>query len=404
MSQPQSVLQTALQRIMTRLVMRSQALRRAYSLLVGATLFVGTPASATSQATQAPPPAGGATIADRLMRISNDLAAGGQRADEDIKEATAVLAIDPKIAEAHMLLGMAYRAKGSPELLGEAKAELQQALEIKPELVVARYFLAQTYFDLGRLERARDELTTGLKQVPNEPQMLLLLGETERRLANPKRAIEVLRQAIQVAPSLPQARYYLGEALLDAGQSAEGIAVLEDLVKSGIDVPDLWITLGSAYVDANRLDEGIAALERGTKVALPDAEARVVLARAYRLKGNLARAEEELSLALPSAAAMQPTISYQNFQRDLQLELGLLRMKQSAWPEAAKAFEQAISIDPASGPAHRALAEVLFRQGQYKKSLEHANTAQKLGAPLADDLRKQLDAKIRGGGHQGGDE
>jgi len=386
---------------MTRLVMRSHVSRHAFGVLLGATLLVGARGAAASQTTQAPPAS--AAIVDRLMRVSNDLAAGGQHADEDIKEATAILAIDPKIAEAHMLLGMAYRAKGNPDLLGEAKAELQQALELKPDLLLARYFLAQTYFDLGRLERARDELTIALKQAPKEPQTLMLLGETERRLGNPKRAIDVLQQAIQAAPSVAQARYYLGEALLDAGQTADGIAVLEDLVKNGIDAPDVWIALGSAYVDANRLDEGVAALERGAKVTTADAQVRVVLARAYRLKGNLARAEEELVLAASSTSAAQPTMTYQNFLRDLQLELGLLRMKQSAWPDAATAFEQAILIDPGSGPAHRALAEVLFRQGEYKKSLDQAIAAEKLGAPVPGDLRKQIDAKVRGG-RQGGHE
>ena len=71
--------------------------------------------------------------------------------------------------------------------MGEAVAELRQALALDPAFVPARYFLAHIYLDLGRNERAREELDAALAQAPRNPQFLTLLGEVERQLKNPRR-------------------------------------------------------------------------------------------------------------------------------------------------------------------------------------------------------------------------
>ena len=65
-----------------------------------------------------------------------------------------------------MLLGIAYRGVGSPDLLGETIAEFRQALDVSPGFVPPRFFLAQVYLDLGRAERAREQLEAGLVHVP----------------------------------------------------------------------------------------------------------------------------------------------------------------------------------------------------------------------------------------------
>jgi len=44
------------------------------------------------------------------------------------------------------------------EMIGEAVAELRQALELEPRNVPARFYLAHLYLNLGRATRAREEL------------------------------------------------------------------------------------------------------------------------------------------------------------------------------------------------------------------------------------------------------
>jgi tetratricopeptide (TPR) repeat protein len=91
------------------------------------------------------------------------------KAEQTIRECKGVLAADPRSAPAHMLLGMAYRAQGSSAMIGEAKAEFQQALDLDPELLWARFYLARLYLDQGLSEKAQEQLERGLKQRPGLP-------------------------------------------------------------------------------------------------------------------------------------------------------------------------------------------------------------------------------------------
>src|SRR5690349_10335817 len=102
-----------------------------------------------------------------------------------IRESKASLADDPQYAEAHMLLGQAYLARRSATMIAEAKAELQQALDLDPDLLWARFYLAKIYIDLGIYEKAKEQLERGLKNRPDVPHFLALLGEVERNLGNP---------------------------------------------------------------------------------------------------------------------------------------------------------------------------------------------------------------------------
>jgi Tfp pilus assembly protein PilF len=88
------------------------------------------------------------------------------KTEQAIRECKGVLATDPRSAPAHMLLALAYIAKGSIDMVADAKAELQQTLDIDPELVWARFYLARLYLDQGLSEKAQEQLEIGLKQSP----------------------------------------------------------------------------------------------------------------------------------------------------------------------------------------------------------------------------------------------
>ncbi len=95
-------------------------------VVAGAAIAAG-PFLAASQAD-----ADKAKIQERLVRIRADLFAGTTRADEAVRALKDILAVDPGSAEAHLLLGIAYRTVGAADLMGEAVAELRQALALEP--------------------------------------------------------------------------------------------------------------------------------------------------------------------------------------------------------------------------------------------------------------------------------
>ena len=178
-----------------------------------------------------PPAAPPVPIQERIDRVRADLYSRTDRLGENVKELKQILALDPRSADAHMLLGIAYSTWGSKELKGEAIGEFRQALDLNPRLVQVRFYLARLYsISDAPPGRARNS-TARSRRCPGNPEFLALLGEAERQLKNPRRAIEVTRQALQADSTFGPARYYLGLALLDAGQRDEGIKELEQVVR-----------------------------------------------------------------------------------------------------------------------------------------------------------------------------
>jgi tetratricopeptide (TPR) repeat protein len=355
-------------------------------IVVGTSIAVA-PSQAAFQADAAT-----AQTQEKLNRIRVELFSGTNRTDDAIRELKDILAVDPGSAEGHLLLGIAYRTAGAAEFMGEAVAELRQALAIDPTFVPARFYLAHIYLDLGRFERAREELAAALTEVPRNPQFLTLLGEVERQLKNPRRSLEVLTEALQIDPSSAQTHYYLGLTLFDLARPNEAIKELETVVQSGEKRAEVYLSLGAAYLEAGRLDEGLEILSQATHIDPARPDIRIQLARAYRLKGQLDKAEAQLQVAAPQVPASVASLFVQQRQLefDLYLEQGLLKVQQGKLAAAADAFRTVLEMDPNHGPTNRHLAEVYLRQGQYARAQDYAARAEKLGFPLAADKRKVL--------------
>jgi tetratricopeptide (TPR) repeat protein len=300
-----------------------------------------------------------ATTQERLDRVKADLFSRTDRVKENVEELKQILALDPRSADAHMLLGIAYATLGTRELKGEAVGEFRQALDLKPRLVEVRFYLARLYLDLGRPARAREEHDTALEQTPGHPEFLALLGEAERQLKNPRRAIEVTRQALQADSTFGPARYYLGLALLDAGQRDDGIKELEQIVRAGAPVTDAYLALGRAYTDAGRDADAIDVLSRGVGIDPARSELHIALARAYRSMGQLQKADAQLTLGRPKRAALADSSDYpyQQVELDFHLESGMVKLARGQLAAAAEAFRKVLALEPSHDAATRGLAE-----------------------------------------------
>jgi Tfp pilus assembly protein PilF len=337
------------------------------------------------------------TVDQRLAKVAADVFSAAPQVDADIAELKAILSADPKSAQAHMLLGIAYRAKGSQDLMGEATGELRQAIDLDPSSIPARLYLAHLYLDLGRPERARDQLQAALAQVPGQAQAQALLGESQRQLGKPDVALALTTEALASMPSLAEARYYRGLALYDLKRRDEAIAEFEQVLKDGGRRPEVYDSLGTAYLEAGRVDEALDSLTEGVKLDPSRPEPMIALAHAYRLKGQLTRASAALAHVRTMVGTTAVSGAGQDVQRDLNFEEGLLRLKQAQLEPAAQALRKAIDIDPSYGPAYRFLAEVYLRQGLYSRAQDQATRAEKLGSPLPDELQKAIRDKARAG-------
>jgi tetratricopeptide (TPR) repeat protein len=162
---------------------------------------------------QVSPNSAAAHMATARMMMHKDLDV------EAAKEARAALTIDPRIPEAHFLLGEVaiYHAN-----LDEAIVELKKEIEMNPTFAMAHYRLGDAYGRQDKWDEAVAPLERSIWLNPNYSGPFILLGKAylkRRELAN---AEGVLRHALRLDPQNVSAHYMLGQTLTQEGKEDEG--------------------------------------------------------------------------------------------------------------------------------------------------------------------------------------
>lgn len=135
------------------------------------------------------------------------------RAREPLERA---LAIDPRSAEAHALMGVMYQGQKEPALAEEA---YRRALRHDPRHPMALNNYATFLYARGRYQEAAERLRT-LVQNPDyrdRPRAYESLGLTELRLGNRERAREAFRRALSFNEVLPRSSLELAQMAFTDG-------------------------------------------------------------------------------------------------------------------------------------------------------------------------------------------
>jgi tetratricopeptide (TPR) repeat protein len=166
---------------------------------------------------------------------------GRRKAEEAARKA---LALDDKLAEAHAALGQVYIAF-APSDFSTGDRELKHAIELNPNLAVARYNLGLSLARRGRLDEALAELTKARELDP-------LSSIYARAVVMPRyfkrdyaRAFELLQQANELGPTL-SATWEIG-LYIRAGKLDQAFAEIEKAKATRKDDPLFVYSSGMAY-------------------------------------------------------------------------------------------------------------------------------------------------------------
>ena len=284
------------------------------------------------------------------------------KADQTISECKGVLATDPRSAPAHMLLALAYLAKGSVAMVADAKAELQQALDIDPGLLWARFYLARLYLDQGLSEKAQEQLELGLKQSPDLPHFLSLLGEVRRRLGDPGASLDLNRKALEGDATMTPAHYFLALAYLDLKQEQPSIAEFEKVIHTPYVTPEMYNALASLYIAKKQYAEAEDLCRKAIALDPSRPDAYLNLARVYNARHLSDKALEVLRDALPEGRGFAVSEYYQGLQADLAVERGAAYTAKKMFTLAIDAYTHALDFDPRRAVVHRRLAELYLQK------------------------------------------
>jgi tetratricopeptide (TPR) repeat protein len=300
------------------------------------------------------------------------------KVEETVRECKAVLAADPRSAPAHMLLGMAYIAQKSTAMIGDAKAELQQAIALDPELVWARFYLARLYLDQGLSEKAQEQLESGLKQSPGLPPLLSLLGEVRRKLGDPAASLELNRRALAADATMIPAHYFLALAYLDLKQDQAAVAEFEKIIHTPYVTPEMYNALASLYLRKQRFAEAEDFCRKAIAMDSSQPGAYLNLARVYNAQHASDKALEVLRAALPKGKEFPASEYYQGLQADIAVERGVAYTAKKMYVQAIDEYASALDFDPSRAVIHRRLAELYLQRGDAASAALHAKEADKL--------------------------
>jgi choline-sulfatase len=189
-----------------------------------------------------------------LLKLAGTDSVAG-RVDEAIAKVERVLAEDPEVVEAHLMLGnlhlkarrqdhaiAAYQkalslddrhenaafalalAYKQAERLDAAEAGFERVLQMNPRSTKSQWQLADIWMRRGDFARAEQALSSALSMNVDRPAFLLKIGESQIQLAKYDEAEKNLREALRLKPDQAMAHYDLGvlfEARGDAAKAAD---------------------------------------------------------------------------------------------------------------------------------------------------------------------------------------
>ena len=164
----------------------------------------------------------------------------------------AYLRLEPRNAEAHVLLGRAYHNLNQT---APAIEQFKKAIVIEPQLPLTHYHLGYAYQSQGNLEGALEEFKKEIEHNPNFYDSYWLAGNIQLRQGNSDAAAELFGKGIHLNSRSWQAHYGLGQVFAMKNQWSAAEAELKKALQASPDNVGVHYTLARLYQQTGRKDD-----------------------------------------------------------------------------------------------------------------------------------------------------
>jgi tetratricopeptide (TPR) repeat protein len=252
------------------------------------------------------------------------------------------LQYDPSLASARVLLGATLGREGKAK---PAIAELDRALKSplsESAERTARMALYQALFARADYGRALEALKPLVAKYPNDVEVLYGLGQIYLQLASKsferiatvspqsyrvhqilgdslaqqdkyQEAIREYRQALEAKPDLPGVHYKIGllYRMFENTPAGDTVALQEFESELRLNPYDAWAEyrLGRIFLKQQQTEDAISHLQRAVELDETIVPARLLLARALEVRGDLEEATKQLEAA-GKIEPDNPTVHY----------------------------------------------------------------------------------------------
>jgi putative PEP-CTERM system TPR-repeat lipoprotein len=271
-----------------------------------------------------------------------------------------------KMAPNHVgVLQLAGAVEGQSGSLVLAETYFSKALNLVPELPLARRSLGQTYLRLGQPKRALEVLGPILRSASPDAEAHSLAGDAYLRLGNAEAAESEFLKAMKVNPTDVRIRTAVAMTHLSRGDAETTFSELQVLSTQTADtIADQ--ALVSARVKRREFDAALAAVDNMIRKDPGSATALELKGRVLVARKDYGAAREAFELALKIDPRLFVATS----------NLAAVDVLDKKPEQAQKRLEASIQSDPRNAYAHIALAELRRRNGapaeEVRRILEEA--------------------------------
>lgn len=329
--------------------------------------------------------------------------------ERDLRKARDLVQILLKGAPNHTgVLQLAGAVEGQSGSLVMAETYFSKALQLVPDLPLARRSLAQTYLRLDQTAKALETLQPLLAGTPDSDAHALA-GEAQLRLGDAAAAEHHFTQAVKIKPDNLRVKTAMALTRLSKGDPATAFAELETIATQSPQDTFADQAIVSARLKRREFDAALQAVDVMLKKDPGNAAALEMRGRVQITRKDYGAAREAFEQAIKvdpglfSAVASLAAIDVQEKKFDqakvrldaaikadprnhyAYLAMAEVRRRSGAnHEEIAKILAEAIKVAPSDPTARLQLIEQTLLKRQYKEALV---VAQEAAAALPNDLR-----------------
>ena len=278
-----------------------------------------------------------------------------QRRAEKKQAKPAMQAASPGLQEVFA----AARQQHQAGRLNEAERLYRQVLAVDPRNAECHHLLGGLAYQLGRYDLAVDAISKAIAINAKVPEYHSNLGLTLKAQGKLDEAVACYRQALVLKPGFAEAHINLGNALRDQGKLDEAVACYRQALVLRPDYAGAHINLGTALKDQGKLDEAVACYRQALVVRPDFAEAHNNLGNALGDQGKL----DEAVACYRQVLVLSPGFAEAHYN------LGNALGDQGKLDEAVACYRQALALKPDYVEAHNNLALLLLAQGKVLTAL-----------------------------------
>lgn len=269
-----------------------------------------------------------------------------ERWDAAKSEYARAIALNPKLAAAHLNLGLVLLDRDP----GAAVEPFRRAAELLPDQSRPRFLLGLALERAGSAASAIEEYEGAEHLDPKNFEIRFALGRALLANSRASEAEPQLREGLALRPNSAPARLGLAESLRQQKKYEVAADEFAAYLRLQPQDRDARVQRATILVDLKRYDEALAELEHNDAGTPPSLASAKLRAEIYLHQKKWAEAAE----ALQKATELAP--------RDAELHgrLGRLRLEQRDFPAAERELRQALQIDPKSADALRDLVDVYY--------------------------------------------